>query len=75
MKRKQGFKMYKLGKITIGQSLLRSDVAPIVERALEGRTELVKTLGAAAGARLATMLGMTDDMFMNVFWAGRGGHG
>ncbi|KAF6564715.1 protein aroM [Paenibacillus sp. EKM202P] len=66
--------MYKLGMITIGQSL-RSDVAPIVERALEERAELVKALGAAAGARLATMLGMTDDMCMNVFWAGREGHG
>ncbi|ADO55527.2 protein aroM [Paenibacillus jamilae] len=67
MKRKQRFKMYKLGMITIGQSLLRSDVAPIVERALEGRAKLVQALGAAAGARLATMPGMTDDMFMNVF--------
>ncbi|MXO80555.1 AroM protein, partial [Paenibacillus sp. OT2-17] len=47
MKRKQGFKMHKLGMITIGQAP-RSDVAPIVERALEGRAELVQA-GALDG--------------------------
>ncbi|WP_336077423.1 AroM family protein [Paenibacillus sp. 203] len=50
MKRKQGFKMHKLGMITIGQAP-RSDVAPIVERALEGRAELVQA-GALDGLSL-----------------------
>ncbi|EHS58358.1 AroM family protein [Paenibacillus kribbensis] len=47
MKQRQGFRMSKLGMITIGQAP-RSDVAPIVERALEGRAELVQA-GALDG--------------------------
>ncbi|WP_179031993.1 AroM family protein [Paenibacillus kribbensis] len=47
MKQRQGFRMHKLGMITIGQAP-RSDVAPIVERALEGRAELVQA-GALDG--------------------------
>lgn len=42
--------MHKLGMITIGQAP-RSDVAPIVERALEGRAELVQA-GALDGLSL-----------------------
>ncbi|MDQ0494398.1 AroM family protein [Paenibacillus brasilensis] len=50
MKRRQGFRMHKLGMITIGQAS-RSDVAPIVERALEGRAELLQA-GALDGLSL-----------------------